>query len=103
MKNTTYTFEAGEMKTTVTDQPEPTKADILRTRLTIHVTAYDYAIRRRSFRNARAYHNPFALPQYLDAVNRVVEAVTNGIGIEQALRETFIGHMLNYLLRKVAR
>jgi hypothetical protein len=102
MKNTSYIFEGGKVLKTVTDKPE-SKADILRSNLTIAVTAYDYSIRTRAARNPRVYHNPFALWLYLDAVGQVVNDVQNGIGIEQALRENFVGHMLNYLLRRAVK
>ena len=96
----TFTYENGCF--TESDQPELTKANILRTRLTIAVTAYDYAIQLRSRRDARVYHNPFALSLYLDAIERVIEAVET-MPLPDALRRNFTGHMLNSLLRKVAR
>jgi hypothetical protein len=68
------------------------------------VTAYDYAIRQRHARNPRVYHNPFALSLYMEAVDRVTHSMAyDGHTLTQALTENFTDHMLDYLLRKVAR
>jgi hypothetical protein len=68
------------------------------------VTAYDYAIRQRNARNPRVYHNPYALSLYIDAIDRVTHSMAyEGVTLTQALSENFTEHMLDYLLRKMAR
>jgi uncharacterized glyoxalase superfamily protein PhnB len=104
MKTTTYLGSGGGVQITICDKPEPTKSDLTRAALTIAVTAYDYGIRLRAARNSRVYHNPFALALYSEAIDRVVASLAfEGVTLRMALTENFTGHMLNYLLGKVAR
>jgi hypothetical protein len=89
---------------TITDRPELTRADILRSSLVIHCTAYDAMIKARAARNARVYHNPYALGLYFEAVDRVVQSLEfEGMTLAQALHENFTGHMLKYLMTKVTK
>jgi hypothetical protein len=102
MKTTTYLSEGGKVTKTVAYLPEPTKADLLRTNLTIACTAYDYAIRQRAARNPRVYHNPYALSLYMEAIDRTVSDA-QVLSVPNAIRMNFCGHMLTNLLRKVTR
>jgi hypothetical protein len=102
MKTTTYIATKDGVTCTVSDQPEPTKASILRANLTLAVTAYDHMIRTRAARNPRVYHNPFALSLYLDAIERVIEDAET-MPMRAAISLNFTGRMLNNLLRKAAR
>jgi hypothetical protein len=41
---------------------------------------------------------------YLEAIDRVVASLAfEGVTLRMAITENFTGHMLNYLLRKVAK
>jgi hypothetical protein len=99
VKTTTYTFD-GTLNKTVSDRPEPTKADMTRAVLTLVCTGYDSMIRTRARNNPRVYHNPVALSLYLDAVGRTVADISTGQCLRMALSQNFTGHMLSYLLRK---
>jgi len=60
-----------------------------------HVTAYD----RRQSRSK--YYNPFALGIYLERCHCVVESISNGASLADALEANFNDRLLAYLQKRV--
>jgi hypothetical protein len=70
--------------------------DMLHSRLASAVTQYDIKQERR-----RGY-NKWALPQYLQAVDRTVTAVgRDGLTVERAILENFNGRLAHWLFRAI--
>ena len=74
----------------------------IESKLSHTVTEYDRKQLQRHMRNPRrSYHNPYALGQYLKAVEYTMADVKLGMTIRAALVDHFTGKLLDVVLRSV--
>jgi len=86
MKTTTYLGSKNGLTVTVSDRPEPTKADMLRTNLILACTAYMYL------------HKQHRAVQGL--IDECVNFVEKGYTLRTAVCMTFDGGLRNMLLAR---
>lgn len=67
-------------------------------RLKHAVTAYDRKQAERAARSRRGYHNPYALPQYFQAIDSAMEEIQAGASVRDALTMSFSGRLLDVCL-----
>jgi hypothetical protein len=67
----------------------------LRETLISLVTQYDKK------QSTKKFYNPYALAQYLEAVDRVVADFEKGMGLNEALTKNFNDRLLEFLVKKV--
>jgi hypothetical protein len=78
----------------------------LEEKLAATLTAYDLDQHKRSLSPSkrRVYYNPFALGLYLEALERAMGSLQfEGVTVEMALAENFIGHLLKTLLKTYSK
>jgi hypothetical protein len=74
----------------------------VRDQLVHAVTAYDRKQEDKAKRNPRAYHNAYALPQYLARVDDIMADIANGASTEAAICAGFTpGALRNACLKAV--
>ena len=68
-------------------------------RLVNAVTNYDRKESKKKYHNH--YYNHYALPQYLQGVNGVIEYLNNGMELRKAIKQCFIGRLADDCLKAV--
>lgn len=68
---------------------------MLKSNLSFIVTEYDKA------QSKRKYYNAYALPQYLNAIDSVIERVWEGMSVNDALNTVFDDALLYYIVREL--
>lgn len=76
--------------------------DEIRTKLTHAVTTFDRKQESRAAKNPRAYHNPYALPQYLTRVDDIMADIAAGASPADAVAAGFsAGPLRNACLKAI--
>ena len=65
------------------------------------VTSYDRRQQARHQKNPRFYYNIWALPQYLQGVDNLLEELEAGQTLRKAITNQFSGRMLDACLKAV--